>query len=344
MTNFLTLQQLYSQPEPSLRFLIEGLLPSSGLTFAVAKPKVGKSTLVRQAIVAVATGGEFLGYKAESASVLYYAIEERASEVARHFREMNLPPDAPIELYVGELDQDWLSVLKDKLAANPNIKLVVIDPILLAINVRDANDYTPMMKALEPVRTVARDFEVAIVCVHHSKKSVSADPGDNVLGSTAIRASADATWQIIKTPDGTRSFQTEMRYGIAIPPTNLIFDEDDHTSRLGLAEAFVQKREAARTAERIERDILARVTAQPMSTREEILSDITGNAALKHKVFRRLENEGVLKANGAGVRGAPLHYDAVIPVEGMASSDKGANHECSPVEGAALSVSNGLEP
>ncbi len=334
MTNFLTLQQLYSQPEPSLRFLIEGLLPASGLTFVVAKPKVGKSTLVRQAIVAVATGAEFMGYRAEPASVLYYAIEERASEVRRHFHEMNLPRNAPIEIHVGALDPGWLSVLKDKLAADSAIKLVVIDPILLAINVRDANDYAPMMKALEPVRTVARDFDVAIVCVHHSKKSVSADPGDNVLGSTAIRGSADATWQIIKAPDGTRSFQTEMRYGIAIPPTNLIFDEDDHTSRLGLAEAFVQKRETARTAERIERDILTRVTAQPMSTREEILSDVTGNAALKHRVFRKLETEGLLRANGPGVRGGPFRYDTAVPVEGMVSSDKGANHECDQVEGA----------
>ena len=167
--------------------------------------------------------------------------------------------------------------------------LVVIDPVLLAVNVRDANDYAPMMKALSLLRTVARDFEVAILCVHHSKKSISADAGDNVLGSTAIRGSADATWQVMKAPDGTRSFQTEMRYGVALPPTNLVFDEDTHTSRLGMAEATVKARESAQTRERIERDILSAVGSAPGRTRDEILTAITGNATVKHDIFRRLE-------------------------------------------------------
>ena len=94
MPNFLTLNELLETPEPAQRFLIEGLLPASGLTFLVGKPKSDKSTLARQAIASLATGTPFLGYETVTTSVLYLAIEERTSEVGRHFREMNLPSDA----------------------------------------------------------------------------------------------------------------------------------------------------------------------------------------------------------------------------------------------------------
>jgi hypothetical protein len=47
-----------------------------GLAFVVGKPKSGKSTLVRQLILAVATGIQFLGFDTIQCSVLYLAIEE----------------------------------------------------------------------------------------------------------------------------------------------------------------------------------------------------------------------------------------------------------------------------
>jgi stage III sporulation protein SpoIIIAA len=56
MAKFITLNQLFSQPLAVIRFLIYNLLPASGLAILVGKPKSGKSTLVRQLILAVAKG------------------------------------------------------------------------------------------------------------------------------------------------------------------------------------------------------------------------------------------------------------------------------------------------
>ncbi len=319
--NFLTIEELYSITPPEQRFLIEGLLPACGLTMFVGKPKGSKSTLIRQALVAIATGTQLLGHPTIRSSVLYLATEELASEVRRHFAGTHLPRDAPLEIHVGGLEADWLSALRSKLTENPEIKHVVIDPLLLAISVRDANDYAPMLKALARLVAVPREFQTAILCIHHSRKSLSADSGDNMLGSTAIRGSADATWQVIKKEDGTRTFQTEMRYGVDLPPTKLSFDKESQISTLELTEAFVSKQDVARTAERIEEDILARADAVPLSTKEEILADVKGNALLKHKTFRSLEKKELLQATGAGVKGDPFRYRSHLPTEPTSDSD-----------------------
>src|SRR5436309_232500 len=148
MANLVTLKQLFSRPQVFIRFIIYNLLPASGLAIIVGKPKSGKSTLVRQLILAVANGIPFLGFDTVQCSVLYYAIEERASEVTRHFRDMGAHGDEPIEIHTGSLESEWMLDLENRLTKNPLIKLVVIDPLLLAVHVKDANDYAPMMKAL----------------------------------------------------------------------------------------------------------------------------------------------------------------------------------------------------
>jgi hypothetical protein len=317
MANFITVQQLYDQPKPERLHLVEMLLPAGGLTFLVGKPKVGKSLLARLLIFACATGTPFLGFLSVLCAVLYLAIEEWAPEVSRHFQDMGLPADAPVHILVGSLEEAWLTKIRAKLTACPEIKLLVIDPILLAVRVKDANEYAPMMKALEGVREVARELGVAIVCVHHSKKTMSADVGDHALGSTAIRGSVDATWQIIKKEDGKRTFQTEMRYGKDLPPTILIFDEDSRTSRLGGEEAYLGRRQEAINRDRVADTILDYVGNHPLQTRTQILDNVPFKSEVKSGVFTQLERDGLLIASGAGVKGDPHLYTVNLPTEAI---------------------------
>ena len=148
-----------------------------------------------------------------------------------------------------------------------------------------------------------------------ASESVSSDAGDNVLGSTAVRASADATRQVIKLLDGKRSFRTEMRYGTDLPPTNLIFDEDSRMSRLGQSEAAVEKLNAAQVRGRIEQAMIEAAMDCPMRTQKEIFDAVGGNAMVKYQVFGKLERDGVLAKSGNGVKGDPYRYVITDPAE-----------------------------
>jgi hypothetical protein len=312
---YFTIDELYKQPEPERRFLIDSLLPAGGITILVGKPKAGKSCLARQAIVACATGSPFLGFDAKQCAVLYIAIEEWGPEVSRHFRDLDLPADAPVHIHVGTLGPSRLVAVKEKLTAHPDIKLIVIDPVLLAVDVKDANEYLPMMRALAELREVTRKNEVAILGVHHAKKAMSADAGDNALGSIAIRASSDANWQIIVGANGQRTLQTEMRYGKFLPPTILIFDEDSRISRLGGAEADLGRRQAAINREKVEDTILDYVGKHPNGTREEALEHVPYKSVTKSDAFTDLVNRGMLCPSGLGVKGDPFRYTVNIPTE-----------------------------
>jgi hypothetical protein len=311
----MTLDELYDAPVPPQEFLIDQLLPACGVIMEIAKPKVGKSTLLRQMIASVLTGEPFLGFTTVKSAVFYFAIEEWDFQVAQHFRDIGLKRGTSLQIQTGLPGPNWLTELRTILTNNPAIKLVVIDPLFLAINVKDANDYAPMMKALAEIAVLAREFVISIVCVHHSKKNMSADAGDNSLGSTALRGIAEGTWQIIKAADGTRTFQTEMRNGKDVPPTLLIFDEESRTSRLGGAEADLERRKAAMIREEVAGQMLDYVGNSPGKTRTEILDNIPYKSSLKSAIFTQLEREGLLVASGAGVKGDPFLYTVALPLE-----------------------------
>jgi hypothetical protein len=183
------------------------------------------------------------------------------------------------------------------------------------VNVRDANDYAPMMRALAELREIARKHEIAILAIHHAKKAMSADAGDHALGSTAIRASSDANWQIIVGANGQRTFQTEMRYGRALAPTLLIFDEDSRASRLGGAEADLGRRQAAINRSFVEDSIIAYVGEHPNTTRDEALDVVPFKTQNKSQAFTDLVSRGLLVSSGLGVKGDPFRYVVAIPTE-----------------------------
>ena len=322
---FRSVKELYDEPLPTIRYLVDGLLSAVCLIMLIGKPKSGKSTLARQLIVAIATNTPFLGRESagKGVKILYFAMEEWATEVRRHFVELGLPEDAPVETHTGALGADWRSELRARLAADSQIKLVVIDPLFLALtNIKDANDYAPMMRAIAELREIASEFEIAILCIHHSKKNQSADSGDNVLGSTAIRGTADGTWQIIKKADGTRTFETEMRYCKDVPPTVLVFDENSRRSILGSTEAGVERQATFSTRERIEEEILTRASSLGAGTRIEILAAVTGKTTLKGDIFNKLVREGELEEKGSGVKGDPHVYTVRVPVEPNPSQEQ----------------------
>jgi len=73
---FKSVYELYATPEESVPFVVEDLLPSSGLSVLAGKPKAGKSTLARQLAVAVAQGQPLQGKSNEPRHLHYFAQEE----------------------------------------------------------------------------------------------------------------------------------------------------------------------------------------------------------------------------------------------------------------------------
>jgi DNA primase len=121
------LDELLKEPEENISWTVEGLLPSSGISLLVAKPKTGKSTLARQLAVRVARGKKFLGRKTNQGRVVYLALEEKRDEVRKHFADLGVDGDEDLYVHCAAAPEE--AVLKlIQLVKEYKPALVIVDP------------------------------------------------------------------------------------------------------------------------------------------------------------------------------------------------------------------------
>lgn len=183
-----------------VRYVIPGWLPE-GLTLLVANPKVGKSTLVLQVAMSVASGGDFWGEQVPQAHVLMIDLETNERRLRRKLPQAGsgaVPPGAmkfAFEWPRGLVGVDEIARVLDEDAA---IKLVVIDTLQ---RFRDSsagkNAYVADYEALMPLQQLCKERPgLAIVVVHHKRKSKGGDDDliDSINGSAALAGAADGIW------------------------------------------------------------------------------------------------------------------------------------------------------
>jgi putative DNA primase/helicase len=106
----LWLNELFAMPPQVVRWVVDEMLPSGGLSVLASKPKVGKSTLARYLSLCIAKGLPFLDRQVIQGSVLYYAFEEKLEEVKIHFQDMGADGSEKIAIYVGMASTNALNV------------------------------------------------------------------------------------------------------------------------------------------------------------------------------------------------------------------------------------------
>ena len=108
---------------------------------------------------------------------------------------------------LAQLDNDIISIEK-VLTDNPEIKLVIIDPISSFLGNANMNREQEVRKALQPLATRARNHGLAVVMVaHFNKNSETRSAMDRVGGAKALISMGRAAWVCVpepkkETPDG----------------------------------------------------------------------------------------------------------------------------------------------
>jgi hypothetical protein len=292
------LRDLFDEPEEKQSWLVDGLLPTGGLSTVAAKPKVGKSTLARQLALSVARGQDFLGKRTEQGSVLYLALEEKKAEVTRHFRDLGATGDEDIRIHCAPAPIEAVDQARVLLKQNP-ASLLIIDPLFKFTRVKDGNDYAMMTAALEPILTMARESGAHIMLVHHSGKAERDDPADAILGSTALLGNVD-TAILLNRRDEYRSIQTRQRYGEDIEESVLEFDPNRRSMTVG-----APRQQAER--DKLGEEIVDYLRANPKALEAEILDGVVGRRQRKVAALRALVGTKIVR-DGKGGRKDPFRY------------------------------------
>lgn len=180
------------EPDPTRRWLVDGLWARAGVGIIGGAPKCCKSWLGLDLAVSVASGTPCLDTFAvrESGGVLVYmaedaapVVKERLLGICRH-RALEL---AALPIGVITAPTVRLDELRDQRRLAETIRrhaprLILLDPFvrLHRINENQAGDVAAVLGYL---RELQRTHDVAVAVVHHARKNGGSTGGQNLRGS-----------------------------------------------------------------------------------------------------------------------------------------------------------------
>ncbi|HUZ48783.1 MAG TPA: AAA family ATPase [Candidatus Dormibacteraeota bacterium] len=314
--NLVSMGELLRSQAIEPKWLVEGLLPDGGTSLFVAKPKVGKSTMLQNLAFAVARGEPFLGRATTQGVVVYLAIEDKPSELARAFRAMGAGEGDPVHFHCARTPDDagaWLQRVVEQYAP----ALIVVDTFQRFAKLRDLNDYALVTNAFGALCDLARSCGAHLAASHHGKKA-GGDDGDAVLGSTALFGAVDTLVEL-RRHDRERTVFSFQRYGIDLEKTLLTLDlETRLLSTDGTAADADKHRAAAAVLDMLQ-------NADCPLARDVILNAVEGRRATTVKVLAELVEGGEAIRDGSGRKGDPYLFTLAVESENAVPAFTGEN-------------------
>lgn len=182
----------------AIKYIVPGILPE-GLALLAGKPKFGKSYMALGLGIAVASGGLAFGsIPCEAGDVLYAALEDNNRRLQARLRTM-LPygMEKPKRLHIAT---DWRRIgdggvedIEDWLDEHPGARLVMLDTLARIKPKSDGRGtlYDDDHSAIRPLQELAGRRGIAIVVIHHVRKSEADDVFDTISGSNGLMGVAD---------------------------------------------------------------------------------------------------------------------------------------------------------
>jgi RecA-family ATPase len=187
---------------PEAVWLIQDLWLLSGVGILGGEPKLGKTFLAVEFAFAVATGLPALGcYKThQSGPVLFYCAEGSISALRARFDGIALARSFDIQqLNVFLIDVPVIQLDKEKDLNRLHLtieqcrpKLLILDPFVRLMGRTDENSSAEVSEILAALRTIQRTYDLAILLVHHARKSPASIPALAFRGSSDFAAWSDS--------------------------------------------------------------------------------------------------------------------------------------------------------
>jgi hypothetical protein len=207
-----TAHDLHGLRFPEISFVVPNYI-IEGLTLFAGNPKIGKSWLCLDIGLAVARGGECLGGDAcEQGDVLYLALEDNPRRLQKRIQRL-LPAssgDWPRAFHYAtewpRADCGGIEEIRRWAQAVEKPRLVVIDVLAMFRGGRRERDnsYADDYEAMKGLQVLALELNLAIVVVHHNRKSrEESDPFEKVSGTMGLSGGADTIIILSRDGNGT---------------------------------------------------------------------------------------------------------------------------------------------
>lgn len=284
-------------------WLVDNLLPETGLSLLVASPKEGKSQLSRYLLKCVLHGDEFLGRDVKKGGALLGLFEEIPQNVKPFLDKLGITKEDNLKIVTAmpELNP-FLSLTKLIQKTKPSF--VVIDTLQTFLRIKDINNYSEVTPKLNELGSIACEANTHILLIHHSRKGGDGS-SDSILGSQGLFAGVDTLMQIHKQQGSSNKFfSTRQRYSASDFSSAVLIQNPKnlHWSSYPSIEDF--------NLEKARKEIRKYLFEKDM-TEPEILEEVTGKTTFIKEALRTLLDRNEIKRVGEGKRGNPYIYSTV---------------------------------
>jgi hypothetical protein len=293
---------LQSKSLGALRSALPGYI-AEGLTFLVSRPKLGKSWLMLDVALAIATGRTVLGtLQPETGDVLYLALDDGERRLQQRLAALLKEEKAwPRRLAVAT---QWRRASDGGLADIDEWCGSVANPVAVVIDSLDrfrslqGGESAQVYDAIAKLQRIARAHRTAIVVVHHERRRGAGDPLDSIGMLAASSAIADTVLLLKPRDYGTVLYAR----GRDIEDSETMLAFDRASCRWAIA-----KPADAPTKSDARRAVLALfgLSSQPLSAAEIATATGRGRGAINTLLHRMLADGEVERAGrGRYVRAA----------------------------------------
>jgi len=188
-------------------FLLEGIIPASGLGFCYGPPGCNKTTLLMDLAVHMASGQvSWNGKQLMPGPVIFYGMEDvhgafRQAHGLADLHCFDLPkheiyvPEEPLDLKVDSEVSKLIGAIMRVAQLNEKWpRLVVIDTLSDALGASDDSDQSEVKQLLNRAERVSKELGIFICFIHHETKNTG-----SLRGSGALKAKAYMVLKIDKT-------------------------------------------------------------------------------------------------------------------------------------------------
>lgn len=197
----------------AINWLWAGWLPLGKITILAGAGGCGKTNLLLALIATISTSGIFPDGSqcTTTGRILIYSTEDDAGDTLKPRLMANGADLSKIDFIAGRVNEKGekepfdptqdLPLLYEYAKQHPDIKLIMIDPIISAIG-GDSNKATDVRRSLQVLVDFANEFNCSVVGItHFAKGTAGSTPSERIIGSQAFTALARMVWSAAKRED-----------------------------------------------------------------------------------------------------------------------------------------------
>lgn len=246
--DFIRIKDLLSFKLPEIPCIISSkILPVQGKMIIYGPYGKGKSIMAYQIGVSIASGTRLWLFDVVpqptlliQAEMSVYEMQDRSNDFSKY---TTIPDDFYLSILRPELKlnredgKQWLTYI---LQQHPYLRVIIIDPLINCLAGK-LNDDESMGRFRDNMNIITRDYNVAVIVVHHSRKTQLSSDGEPIdmgaeemIGSTILPAWADTILglRVIGTDIIQLNFNKTRSAKTRLDPLRLTLDRDKVLFRL----------------------------------------------------------------------------------------------------------------